>query len=141
MVQYSPGTWRDYVWVTAALAGANLLLIILFYPESNFTRPHLITNGQAEVSEDKTTDKFIEEHGGSASHVESGKPHAALHGVQHVDHVQVPWTSIWFSFFKVDHETSLLTVAIRPFIVLIHPAVVWAVFVYGSSLASQVIIM
>lgn len=141
MVQYSPGTWRDYAWVTAALAGANLLLIILFYPESNFTRPRPMTNEQAEVLEGKRTDTFVEEHGGSASHIESGKPHTTLHGVQHVDHVQIPWISIWFSFFNVNHEVSLLTVAIRPLIVLIHPAVVWAVFVYGSSLAAQVIIM
>jgi hypothetical protein len=141
MVQYSPGTWRDYVWVSAALAGANLLLIIVFYPESNFARPHTVTSDQVEVSEGKTSETFIEDHAGNTSHMESSKPHAALQGVQHVDHVQVPWTSIWFSFFKVDHEASLPTIAIRPIIALIHPAVVWAVFVYGSSLAAQVTIM
>lgn len=143
MVQYSPGTWRDYVWVSAALAGFNLLLIIFFYPESNFSRPFLITSTseQIEGSESKTANSYTEEHVGDTSYVGSGMAHSNSHGVHHVDCIKVSWSSIWFSFFKVDHQVSLLITAIRPLIVLIHPAVIWAVFVYGSSLAAQVTIM
>lgn len=146
VVQYSVGTWRDYIWVSAALAGFNLVVVILFYPESNFHRPHVAVESHSEVTDkEHTVSSIFEKTEGTSSHLDSAggenvSSHMA-HGVQHVDHIKVPWTSIWFSFLRVDSEVSLMTVAVRPLIALIHPAVVWGVFVYGASLAAQVILM
>lgn len=146
VVQYSPGTWRDYVWVSAALAGFNLILVILFYPESNFHRPHVaISNHSAMTDKERTTSDTLEKTEETSSELISvvgrNGSSAMAHGVQHVDHVQVPWTSIWFSFLSIDAQVSFITVAARPLIALMHPAVVWGVFVYGASLAAQVILM
>lgn len=142
IVQYSAGTWRDYVWVSAALAGFNLILLILLYPESNFHRPHVEFGDHSATSR---TDRGLDKGEELASHLDStmekGDDGVTGHGIQHVDHIHVPWKSIWFSLFKVDHQVSFVTVAIRPLMSLIHPAVVWGVFVYGVALAAQVILM
>lgn len=144
MVQYSPGTWRDFIWLSAALAGFNLILLILFYPESNFRRPPLPTgfghyseesqkaaNGYGnENSEEKSTESRVEH---SSSIVDAND-------VQHVKYIKVPWHSIWFSFIKVDHSVNLLKAFLHPLVFLVYPPVVWAIFVYGAALSSQVIL-
>ncbi|TKA49867.1 hypothetical protein B0A49_12905 [Cryomyces minteri] len=142
IVQYAPGTWRDYVWVSAALAGFNLVVLILLYPESNFHRSHVAK--QPTIAQKEHTVSGADKTKGFSSQLDSlgeNGTTADTHGVQHVDHIRVPWTSIWFSFLRVDHQVSLLTVAVRPLIALIHPAVVWGIFVYGASLAAQVILI
>ncbi|KAI5241796.1 MFS general substrate transporter [Aureobasidium subglaciale] len=147
MVQYSKGSWRDYVWLCAALAGFNLLLLIFLYPESNFNRPSIPhPDTLTEDTETPYTSGEIKGNmKGDTAHLGFVEPGNDQHdtpiGVQHVDHIPVSWSRTCLSFFTVDHHVSLLTVAVRPLVVLIHPAVVWAVFVYGTSLAAQVILI
>jgi len=147
MVQYSPGTWRDFVWVSAALAGFNLILLILFYPESNFRRPPLPTgHGQSSINSQDQGDlhrsESIIEGKSLESRAEMQNPAITDHNnVQHVNHINVPWRSIWFSFAKLDRSVNLFKAFLHPFVFLAYPQVVWAIFVYGASLASQVILM
>jgi hypothetical protein len=144
MVQYSPGTWRDYVWVSAALAGFNLVVMIIFYPESNFHRSHTVIpepvpSDRAQEStfaDESSPDR--EKHGASShSAIEMSRPH----GVQHVDHVRISWQSVWFSFLKVDSGASFIKVFLHPFVFLSYPSVLWGIFVYGAALSSQVILV
>ena len=137
MVQYSPGTWRDFVWVSAALAGLNLLLMFLFYPESNFHRPipRSITNRSVENFKNLEQEKSP-----SSTHIDFDI-HQSPYGVQHVDHVHVSWISIWNTFWTVDETVSFRRAMIRPVLFLLYPPVLWAVLVYGAALGAQVILM
>lgn len=55
--------------------------------------------------------------------------------------VEKPWMSIWKTFITVDHDVKILDVFIRPIVMLFRPSVLLAVFIYGTSLASQIILM
>lgn len=144
MVQYSLGTWRDFVWLSAALAGFNLILLILFYPESNFRRPPLPTKFRhhSEESQKAANDYSNENNEGKSteSRVEHSSSIVDPNDVQHVKHIKVPWHSIWFSFIKVDHSVNFLKAFLHPLVFLVYPPVVWAIFVYGAALSSQVIL-
>ena len=146
MVQYSPGNWRDYMWLCAALAGFNLILLILFYPESNFHRPplptgseHSSTNSQhvADSQSPNDIEGKSEEFRTENQNTTTVQPT----NVQHVNHIKVPWHSIWFSFMKIDHSVNFFKAFLHPFVFLAYPQVLWAIFVYGTALASQVILM
>lgn len=131
IVEYSPGSWVDYVWVCAGLAGANAIAIYLFYPESNFCRLE-------ELQRDDPT---------TATQVIKGE--TEKEGINRVDTlsrhqvnvIEMPWMRIWSTFVTIDHDLSILEVFVRPFLMLFRPAVLLAVYIYGTSLASQVILM
>jgi hypothetical protein len=114
------------MWVCAALAGANTLAIYLLYPESTFQRseqqlqPATPADGDSEKQE--------------TARVETLSSHR-------VRVVHVPWRSIWTTFFSIDHEVKVTELFLRPLAMLFKPAVMLAVFIYGTSLASQVILM
>jgi hypothetical protein len=114
------------MWVCAALAGANTLAIYLLYPESTFQRleqqlqPATPADGDSEKQE--------------TARVETLSSHR-------VRVVHVPWRSIWTTFFSIDHEVKVTELFLRPLAMLFKPAVMLAVFIYGTSLASQIILM
>jgi hypothetical protein len=114
------------MWVCAALAGANTLAIYLLYPESTFQRleqqlqPATPADGDSEKQE--------------TARVETISSHR-------VRVVQVPWRLIWTTFFSIDHEVKVTELFLRPLAMLFKPAVMLAVFIYGTSLASQIILM
>ncbi|KFZ24527.1 hypothetical protein V502_00993 [Pseudogymnoascus sp. VKM F-4520 (FW-2644)] len=144
MVQYSLGTWRDFVWLSAALAGFNLILLILFYPESNFRRPPLPTKFRHHLEESQKAANDYSNDNSEGKSTESRVEHSLSivdpNDVQHVKHIKVPWHSIWFSFIKVDHSVNFLKAFLHPLVFLVYPPVVWAIFVYGAALSSQVIL-
>lgn len=131
ITQYSPGSWRDYVWVCAALAGANALAIYLVYPESNYDRGGVPTNHISELGAQR-----IEEAGGGMEIVPTN--HVRCH---HVDEVKKPWRTTLTSIITVNHNVHLLSVFWRPVLMLLRPAVLFAIFVYGTHLAAQIILM
>lgn len=132
MVQDGPGTWRNFVWLSAAVAGLNFVLLVLFYPESNFHRPQDASMSPEKSSTENDTEKAVSAH---------ATEHAMPHGTQQVDHVHVPWTSIWFSFITIDKTISMPKTILRPLAFLASPNVLWAVFVYGTALSAQIILM
>jgi hypothetical protein len=114
------------MWVCAALAGANTLAIYLLYPESTFERP--------------------EQHLPPASSAASDPEKSAIRRVEttswyRVSVVPKSWRSIWTPLFSIDHEVRVTELLFRPLVMLFKPAVMLAVFIYGTSLASQVILM
>lgn len=125
-MQYSRGGWVDYVWVCAALAGANTLAIYLLYPESNFRRPEQHLHTSPAISEDAGK--------GAVTRVETISRHRVIV-------VPKPWLSIWTTLVSVDHEVKIMELLFRPLKMILQPAVILAVFIYGTSLASQVILM
>jgi MFS family permease len=134
IVEYSPGTWRDYVWVCVGLTGFNVLALFILYPESNYKRPAYIT----------TTTMMSDE---SGTNLHEGNKPVSLRtedfneDSDHVKAVQKPWKDIWCSFALIDHSTSFLLTTCRPLIMLGCPDVLLAVYVYGTALAAQVILM
>jgi hypothetical protein len=114
------------MWVCAALAGANTLAIYLLYPESTFERPehHLPPAGSATSDSEKPAIRRVE-----TNH---------WHGVSVVPK---SWRSIWTSLSSINHEVRVTELFFRPLAMLFKPAVMLAVFIYGTSLASQVILM
>lgn len=130
-MQYSSGGWVNYVWVCAALAGANLVAIYLFYPESNFIRPEPPSRA-IEPSSPDGKDSLAEK--ATDVRTETISPH-------HVRVVTKPWLSIWTSLITVNHDAAFFEICLRPLQLLLKPSVLLAVFVYGTSLAAQVILM
>ncbi|KAJ9136833.1 Aldehyde dehydrogenase [Pleurostoma richardsiae] len=139
MVQSSPGTWRDFVWLCAALAGFNLLAIFFLYPESSFIRPPLppdlpspIPKGVANVSK---------EDAGGTSHIveDCSQP---IYKTYHEDWVvTVSYPRVWTSFFRINRMVKLPRAFAIPVVFLLSPPVLWTTFVYGCSLACQVIMI
>jgi hypothetical protein len=132
MVQYSPGGYVDYIWVSAAMSGFNLLLLFLFYPESNFQRPDL--HDAPLVAESKPGALEIE----SANEASPG-PRDSGDQAEYV--VDKRLASVWTTFVTVDHSVNFLKVFLRPFVLLLCPDVLFATLLYGITLASQIILM
>ncbi|KAJ4310731.1 hypothetical protein N0V94_008305 [Neodidymelliopsis sp. IMI 364377] len=131
MVQYSPGGWIDYVWVCAALAGANLVAIYLFYPESNFIRPETSSHPTEPGSQ----------HGENLQAEKATIVRTDTISRHQVKVVPKPWMSIWTSIITVNHDASLFEIFLRPLKMLLKPSILLAVFVYGTSLAAQIILI
>lgn len=131
IVQYSSGTWVDYMWVCVALAGINLVAIFLAYPESNFDRlaPRTLhTTPELELS-------------GNNSDKKSQVVRTETSLRQAVVTVRKPWTSIWKTFITADDDVNLFRTFAQPFIMLFKPGVLLVIFLYGTSLAAQIILM
>ncbi|KAF2496528.1 MFS transporter [Lophium mytilinum] len=126
IVQYSRGGWVDYVWVCAALAGANTVAIYFLYPESNFNRPKEPLHRVSVTGEDADKVQVVK--------TETISRHR-------VSVVSKSWFSIWTSVFTINREINILEVALRPLKMLLRPSVLLATFIYGTSLASQIILI
>ncbi|KAF2999652.1 hypothetical protein E8E13_000105 [Curvularia kusanoi] len=131
VVQYSGRAWVDYMWVCAALAGVNMIAIFLLYPESNFHRP------EPELQQTAVTVAPLESH--------SGKEGETLHmegiSVHTVSVVRRSWTSIWKTFITADSSVTIREILFRPLFMLPKPSVMLAIYLYGTSLASQIILI
>jgi MFS family permease len=134
IVEYSPGTWRDYVWVCVGLAGFNVLALFIFYPESNYKRPAHTTTSITMSDESRAN-----LHEGNKP--ESLRTEDINEDSDNVKAVRKQWKDIWCSFATIDHSTSFLRTTCRPLIMLGCPDVLLAVYVYGTALAAQVILM
>jgi hypothetical protein len=132
IVQYSRGGWVDYMWVCAALAGANTLAIFLFYPESNFNRPEEPRPTNVEPADQDSVGSDIQK-------TETVRTETTSH--YRVSVVPKSWLSIWSSFITVDHTVNGFQVWWRPLTMFTKPCVLLAVFIYGTSLAAQIILM
>ncbi|KAH7083974.1 MFS transporter [Paraphoma chrysanthemicola] len=133
IIEYSPGGWRDYVWVCAALAGANFVAIYLCYPESNFNRPEIhVTQVPISIA----ASAHMENGKGDMTQIEDASRH-------YVSVVKKPWGSIWkaSAIITINEDASFLKLSMLPVKMLLRPSVLLAVYIYGTSLASQVILI
>ena len=138
MIENTPETWRDFVWLCAALAGFNLLTIFFLYPESSYNRPPLPTprspsqEGAPSINKDE----------GEATCEKLEDASRPIHSTYNEDWVvKVSYPRVWRSFFQSNHRVNLLKAFAVPFVFLLSAPVLWTVFVYGCSLASQIIMM
>jgi MFS family permease len=141
VVQHSPGTWRDFVWVCAALTGVNLVAIFLFYPESSFDRSALEPPAQEDQNVSAGTTEDLEPKADSCTVEDASQATTALGINQEGWVVAVSYPRVWTSFFRDNHVVSLPKAFAAPFVFLVSIPVLWTVFVYGSALASQIIVM
>lgn len=140
---YLPGTWVDFSWLCMALSGLCLVMMFSFYPESNFDRP---TEGQqAEPSHRHSRDaehSTIADDKETSIHQEAGsQKQQADHGVQHLDHVDIEWVKVYTTVCQYDSSLKFTVAILRPVAFAALPPVLWAILVYGSSLAAQVILL
>ncbi|KPM38686.1 hypothetical protein AK830_g7880 [Neonectria ditissima] len=137
MVESSPGTWRDFAWLCAALSGFDLLAIFVLYPESSFIRPPISLSpppNPDQVGSSATKTELGTIDGESRSeHLESGKDR---HGP-----VKVSFLQVWTSFVHYNRIASLPKAFAMPFVFLGCLPVLWTILVYGGALASQVILI
>lgn len=131
IVQYSTGTWRTYVWTCAALAGFNTIFLFLCFPESNFDRSEEQDTIDIEVPVPRDgADKS------SSMHIERSPTEE-----RSLDVVPKPWTEIWRTLVTVDSRINFWRSLLRPFILIACPDILLTVFVYGTTLAAQIILM
>lgn len=148
IVQYSPGGWIDYIWVCMALAGANCVGVFLFYPESNFRRPpdnSMPAGLESVLYASELSKPRDEQHGDTQASDQVGAGYAHEHTSSQPNStvLVVPKSlrSIWTTFFTMDHSASLLRAFVQPLLMLLQPPVLLAILVYGTSLASQIILI
>lgn len=137
MIQSTPGTWRDFVWLCAALAGFNLLTIFLLYPESSYIRPPLPT--PLSPSQEGASLNKDEGEGALVNIEDASQPIYSTYSQDWV--VRVSYPRVWTSFFKSNPRVDLLRAFAVPFVFLLSAPVLWTVFVYGCSLAAQITMM
>lgn len=136
MVAYLPGTWSDFSWLCMALAFFCFWMMFFFFPESNFHRPSDPLD-QSGHSQDASQGEGLKDEP-SSIHKEAG---AEATAVQHVDHVEIDWVKVYTSFIHYDHSLKLSTAILRPICFIALPPVTWTIFMFGSSLAAQVILI
>ncbi len=135
MVQYSPGRYVDFIWLSTALSGFNVLAMFLFFPDSTYHRPddaHTPPVLPGSAGSEKAEAEDIER----ASEAAAGNT-----GAQESYVVPMKMSRIWTSFFSVDRTVSLFKVFLRPLILLLCPEVLFATLLYGIALAAQIILM
>jgi hypothetical protein len=128
-------SWRNFVWVCAALAGLDLFLIFLVYPESSFVRPEIGAPGERRDSTQK------EELDGASQVIETRSEKIGLGQQQHGDTVKVSFPKVWMSFWHRNPMVNLPRAFMLPFVFLGCVPVLWTILVYGGVLASQIIVM
>ncbi len=131
MVRYSPNGYIDWMWVSAALAGFNLVMLFLFYPESNYHRPD--TDG-APLALPQSAKL-------EASEIEDAHETTQRSDIRTDYVVDKPLASVWTSYITVDHSVGFFRICIRPLILLLCPDVLFATLLYGVTLAAQLILM
>lgn len=138
IVEGGPGKWRDFVWLCAALAGIDLLGIFFLYPESSFTRPPVSATPLSSTKDvgHKSTDEAV----GTCDVIENPS-HTGQNTHQYSWVVELSYPKVWTSFYRVNPLVNLTKAFILPVLFLLSVPVVWTVFLYGGSLASQIIMM
>ena len=134
-------SWRGFIWFTAALAGFNILVLWLLYPESTFRRPTVQNVARETASDGKTESSCIKDNKPESRGVEHSVGMEALYGVETVNISNPSWSTIWTSFLKTDQEQSFVKVLLHPLIFITYPSVLWAIFIYGMALSPQVMLM
>lgn len=139
MVESSPGTWRDYIWLCAAVAGFDLIMLFFFYPESSFTRPPLPSQ-ESSVHNNAENANSKENIDGMGQRIKTGSE--SIHSAEApYTPITVSWKEIWTSFIRYNPNVSLWRAFVIPFVFLASGQVLWLIFLYGCALASQVTLM
>lgn len=131
MVEYTTDTWRSYFWLCAALAGANVVLLLFFCPECNFYRPQAEQYTEnIQLGPTKNDDDSDKETCSFREVVSTGE--YTIHTPSFKDRL---------SPVRYGRNISFLKTLVNPLMLLRHPAVLWGIFTYGCCLSPQIIMM
>jgi MFS family permease len=107
--------WRCFSWFCAIISGLNFLTIFIFVHETRFNR---IPSDATSVHESCSSDKgFLPEH---VEKVDSSGSSAELIGMKKT---LVQNLSLWSGTSKESYFSHFL----RPFLLIVYPAVVWGI--------------
>ncbi|KAL3482686.1 major facilitator superfamily domain-containing protein [Aspergillus germanicus] len=131
MVEYTPDTWRSFVWLCFALAMFNLVLLIFLAPESNFKRlepsspPQQLQTYPYHKEGDTT---FVED----AAGMTTGEGDFSI---------RTPTLREILQPFHYDRDVNFFTASISPLKLLVYPSLLWGILVYGICLSPQIIMI
>lgn len=128
IIQYLGMDWAFYI--VAIFIGFNLLMMILFMPETKFTgaRPIIklrLVPTEPNSFEDKAGTTHVEK---QTSSIESGSDIKARLWWQEI--IRVP---------EADPQVHILHAFLRPFVLMAYPTVLWSCAIYGMALGWNVI--
>jgi len=107
--------WRWFCWFCAIISGLNFLAIFIFVHETRFNR---MPSNSASVRESGSSDKgFISEH---VEKADSSSSSAELSGTKKTFLQNL---SLWSGTSKESYLSHFL----RPFLLIVYPAVVWGI--------------
>jgi MFS family permease len=113
--------WRWFSWFCAIISGLNFLAIFIFVHETRFNR---IPSETASIHESGSSDKgFLPE---QVEKVNSTASSAELTGTKKT---LLQSLSLWSGVSKESYLSHFL----RPFLLIVYPAVVWGILACKSS--------
>ncbi|KAI4929280.1 uncharacterized protein J4E92_004944 [Alternaria infectoria] len=115
-------SWRWHKWIAAILTALNFLTILLLVPETRYTREHIKGAGVAICP---SNDKIVM---ADEKHLRPKSSNRILH--QEVKNTWRQELSLWSGV----SETSLVKLFIRPWPMIVYPAVIYAFLCYSISL-------
>lgn len=147
MVQYAGG-WRNFIFLCAALAGFNAILMFFLMPESNFNRSLVdldVAEKHTVEAEQELKSKLEVYHGEQAQPIQLSHANAESGAGTELFQVEAlvskKFSSFWFSPPQYNKDIHFSTTLIRPFALLSYPSVLWASFIFGGILAPNVPLM
>ncbi|KKA27175.1 hypothetical protein TD95_004307 [Thielaviopsis punctulata] len=148
IVSYDSNTWRTFSWVCAALAGFNFVAMFFLFPESSYTRPvhghHDSSIGAGKEAQNWGSDKDGKGNSSEAGVYEKEVGENTEFGVAATDKdfaVPMEYKKVWRQTVRVNPLVSLPRVFAMPFLFVANIPVIWTVFVYGTNMAAQIIII
>jgi MFS family permease len=136
MIANTSDTWRSSVWLCFGVAILDLILMFIFYPESNFDRPQESFDQSQILQETYRSAK--NENTQSEEFVEDSSP---IPPMETTYTIRTPLISEILQPVSYNSDLNFFMAMFEPLKLLAHPSVVWAIFTYAISLSPQVILM
>ncbi|PNS14336.1 hypothetical protein CAC42_6849 [Sphaceloma murrayae] len=130
IVSYTTEGWRNFAWLSVALAAFNLTSIYLFYPESTFHRP--VPEAESPTTTIPGHEVKIES--------ESTDVRPGTVADHELDIVQVSWPSVWKTFYQYDDSVTTVQAILNPLVFMIYPSIIWVILVSAVALACPLIL-
>ncbi|KAK4942089.1 hypothetical protein LTR10_018125 [Elasticomyces elasticus] len=130
--------WRWFCWLCAILSGINFLAIFFFVEETRFDRtttPLTVQNSHA-VPEKSSPDPQMEqlEKPELCTTEEASPPAVSDSQLTGVKKTYIQGLSLWSGV----SEISFFSHFMRPYLMIVYPAIIWAMITYSLALAWQI---
>lgn len=151
----SKETWRAFQWFAAALAGLNLVVVFLAFPETSYRRPEgdyesdirleqvdqLVHDLQEDSKAVKPEIMHMEYNGVDQEQGIEARPADVSASRTHYTIITPSWSEIWTSLPLLDRDVVFWRVMLRPVVFTASPIVVWGIYLYGIHLGTQIVVM
>ncbi|KAK4543369.1 hypothetical protein LTR36_005512 [Oleoguttula mirabilis] len=133
-------SWRWHKWMAFIFTAVNFVVVVLFCPETRYDRSEFGENPipgpqrteSAGTSDEESGDAGPVEKVGSSDSKELTARHPAVHSAHIPKKTWRQELSLWSGISK---DTNLFMLFIRPFPLIVYPAVIFAFLAYAVSLA------